>query len=132
MSEKRKPQESMQRRQQNGQQVRKPRKSTATSRVSRVSKSKKKNDNRGMIVGISLVGIMLCAILLVQTFNAYGTLSDLKKQKKELTQEYNDQLELSDELKEKEDYVKTDEYIEEMARKMGLVYPDEVIFKPED
>lgn len=113
----------MQRRQQNGQQVRKPRKSTATSRVSRVSKSKKKNDNRGMIVGISLVVIMLCAILLVQTFNAYGTLSDLKKQKKELTQEYNDQLELSDELKEKEDYVKTDEYIEEMARKMGLVYP---------
>ena len=98
MSEKRKPQESMQRRQQNGQQVRKPRKSTATSRVSRVSKSKKKNDNRGMIVGISLVVIMLCAILLVQTFNAYGTLSDLKKQKKELTQEYNDQLELSDEL----------------------------------
>lgn len=132
MSEKRKPQESMQRRQQNGQQVRKPRKSTATSRVSRVSKSKKKNDNRGMIVGISLVVIMLCSILLVQTFNAYGTLSDLKKQKKELTQEYNDQLELSDELKEKEDYVKTDEYIEEMARKMGLVYPDEVIFKPED
>ncbi len=122
----------MQRRQQNGQQVRKPRKSTATSRVSRVSKSKKRNDNRGMIVGISLVVIMFCAILLVQTFNAYGTLSDLKKQKKELTQEYNDQLELSDELKEKEDYVKTDEYVEEMARKMGLVYPDEVIFKPED
>lgn len=59
-------------------------KSTATSRVSRVSKSKKKNDNRGMIVGISLVVIMLCAILLVQTFNAYGTLSDLKKQKKNL------------------------------------------------
>ena len=132
MSEKRKPQESMQRRQQNGQQVRKPRKSAATSRVSRVSKSKKRNDNRGMIVGISLVVIMFCVILIVQTFNAYGTLSDLKKQKKELTQEYNDQLELSDELKEKEDYVKTDEYIEEMARKMGLVYPDEVIFKPED
>ena len=81
---------------------------------------------------IMLLIIVLCAILLVQTFNAYGTLSDLKKQKKELTQEYNDQLELSDELKEKEDYVKTDEYIEEMARKMGLVYPDEVIFKPED
>ena len=132
MSEKRKPQESMQRRQQNGQQVRKPRKSTATSRVSRVSTSKKRNDNRGRIVGISLVVIMFCVILIVQTFNAYGTLSDLQKQKKELTQEYNDPLELSDELKEKEDYVKTDEYIEEMARKMGLVYPDEVIFKPED
>lgn len=58
--------------------------------MSRVSKSKKKNDNRGMIVGISLVVIMLCAILLVQTFNAYGTLSDLKKQKKNITQEYND------------------------------------------
>ena len=41
-------------------------------------------------------------------------------------------LSLENELKEKEDYVKTDEYIEEMARKMGLVYPDEVIFKPED
>lgn len=85
-----------------------------------------------MIVAISMVVIMFCGILTVQTFNAHSTLSDLKKQKKELTKEYNQQLELSKELKEKEDYVQTDEYVEEMARKLGLVYPDEVIFKPEE
>jgi cell division protein FtsB len=41
-------------------------------------------------------------------------------------------LQISENLKDKEQYVHTDEYLEEMARKLGLLYPDEVIFKPED
>lgn len=132
MPERKRTQESKKSTNRNVRQTSARRKSTATSRVSRVSKSRRRNDNRGMIVAISMVVIMFCGILTVQTFNAHSTLSDLKKQKKELTKEYNQQLELSKELKEKEDYVQTDEYVEEMARKLGLVYPDEVIFKPEE
>ena len=39
----------------------------------------------------------------------------------------------SEDLKEFKKYVKTDEYVEEIARdKLGLVYKDEIIFEPED
>lgn len=108
------------------------RRSTATARVSSRSKSRRRNDNRPMILGIILVVITFCTILFGKTWSAYQTLAELNEQKKELTQEYNEQLELSEELKAKEEYVQTNEYIEEMARKMGLVYPDEVIFKPKE
>ena len=38
-----------------------------------------------------------------------------------------------EDLKEFKKYVKTDEYVEEIARdKLGLVYKDEIIFEPED
>ncbi len=37
------------------------------------------------------------------------------------------------ELEEYEEYVKTDEYVEEVAReKLGLVYKDEIIFEPDN
>ena len=62
----------------------------------------------------------------------YNTLSDLKEQEAKLQRQYKKELQLSEELKDKEAYVKTDDYIEEMARNLGLLYPNEVIFKPED
>ena len=52
-------------------------------------------------------------------------ITQLKKEKKETDKR-------AEELKEYEEYVKTDEYIEEVAReKLGLVYKDEIIFEPD-
>lgn len=52
-------------------------------------------------------------------------ITQLKKEKKEADKR-------AEELKEYEEYVKTDEYIEEVAReKLGLVYKDEIIFEPD-
>lgn len=43
------------------------------------------------------------------------------------------QLEKADDIKELSAYVQTKKYIEEMAReKLGLVYEDEIIFRPSD
>lgn len=53
-------------------------------------------------------------------------LKELEKKSRELEKE-------KEELKDFKDYVKTDEYVEEVAReKFGLVYKDEIIFEPED
>ena len=39
----------------------------------------------------------------------------------------------SKELEEKEEYMKTDEYVEDVARsQLGLVYPDEIVIKPKE
>ena len=85
-----------------------------------------------MIIMISFVVIAFCVVLGAQMIKKYNTLSDLKEQEAKLQRQYKKELQLSEELKDKEAYVKTDDYIEEMARKLGLLYPDEVIFKPED
>ena len=53
-------------------------------------------------------------------------ISELKKEKKKLKEE-------KAEIKDYESYVKTKEYTEEVARdKLGLVYPNEIIFEPND
>ena len=81
---------------------------------------------------ISFVVIAFCVVLGAQMIKKYNTLSYLKEQEAKLQRQYNKELQLSEELKDKEAYVKTDDYIEEMARNLGLLYPNEVIFKPED
>ena len=56
---------------------------------------------------------------------------DYKQQEAELKAQINEQKERSKEVKEYQKYVKTDEYIKEIAEeKLGLVDPDEIIFKP--
>ena len=61
-----------------------------------------------------------------------SSLKKLKEQESKLAQQYQQEMQISETLKDKEQYVHADEYLEEMARKLGLLYPDEVIFKPED
>ena len=102
---------------------------TATKRLSVIRK--KREQNKKMIIMISFVVIAFCVVLGAQMIKKY-TLSDLKEQEAKLQRQYKKELQLSEELKDKEAYVKTDDYIEEMARNLGLLYPNEVIFKPED
>lgn len=82
-----------------------------------------------LIIGVVAV---FSTVLVINISSARKTLSQLQDEKAKLEAEYNEQLKLSEELEKKKVYVKTNAYIEEQARKMGLIYPDEVIFKPED
>jgi hypothetical protein len=68
----------------------------------------------------------------IQLIQQCRILGELKEQESSLEKKYQKELQLSEELKEQESYVKTDDYIEEMARKLGLLYPNEVIIKPEE
>lgn len=82
-----------------------------------------------LIIGLVAV---ISIVFVVNINSSRKTLEELNEDKGRLEEKYNDQLKLAEELEEKEVYVKTNAYIEEQARKIGLVYPDEVIFKPED
>ncbi len=85
-----------------------------------------------MIISISFVVVAFCIVMGTQMFQKYSTLRKLQEQESKLEKQYQEELELSQELKDQESYVKTDDYVEEMARKLGLLYPNEVIFKPEE
>lgn len=82
-----------------------------------------------LIIGVVAV---VSIVFVVNINSSRKTLEGLKEDKAKLEEQYNKQLKLAEELEEKEVYVKTNAYIEEQARKIGLVYPDEVIFKPGD
>lgn len=81
--------------------------------------------------------ILICAILVLLT----GTLSVnavrlyqknkvYKQQEAELEAQIKEEEERSKEVEAYEEYVKTDEYIKEVAEdKLGLVDPNEIIFK---
>lgn len=82
-----------------------------------------------LIIGVVAV---FSTVIVVNIHNSSQTLRELREQESKLQIQYDEQLKLAEELEKKEVYVKTNAYIEEQARKIGLVYPDEVIFKPED
>ncbi len=95
------------------------------------AKQKKKKMNRKMIIGLSIVVAVFIFVMGVQFVQKLGILSNLKSQEAQLKDEYKKELQLSKELKEKKKFVQTDDYVEDMARKLGLLYPDEVILQPE-
>lgn len=95
------------------------------------AEGKRKKSNRKMFVAIAIVMVVFLTIMGIQIFQKIGILNGLKSQEAQLKEEYKKELQLSKELKEKKKFVQTDEYVEDMARKLGLLYPDEVILQPE-
>lgn len=99
----------------------------------RFVRRRQKKLSRATVFGIILVTAVLCGTLTYKqnTLKAQGKeyasqIKELEKQQKELQQE-------AKELEEFKEYVKTDEYAEEVARdKFGLVYKGEIIFEPEE
>ncbi len=80
--------------------------------------------------GVTGITLCLCIVLLIQTFRLYQEHQELKKTQEALLQELTEEEERTLEIEEYADYMSTLDFIEEMARrKLGLVYPDEIILK---
>lgn len=94
---------------------------------------RRKKLSRATVFGVIVLVSVLCGTLTYKqnTLKAQGKeyasqIKELEQQKKELQEEKKD-------LEEFREYVKTDEYAEEVARdKFGLVYKGEIIFEPEE
>lgn len=95
--------------------------------------SRRKRMGRFTVTGVIILALVLCSTmaykysgLKTQEKEYARQIANLKKEKKEADKR-------AEELKEYEEYVKTDEYVEEVAReKLGLVYKDEIIFEPDN
>lgn len=96
-------------------------------------KQRRKRRSKGGVIAISLVVMMLFAVI------AYKSVELREKNQAYIEREENLRKQLADEearreeLEEYEKYVQTKKYVEEVAReKLGLVYENEIIFKPEN
>lgn len=98
----------------------------------RLVRKRRKRLSPATVLGVILLVLVLCGTmtykqnaLRIQGKEYAAQLKELEKQQKELQKEAED-------LEEFREYVKTDEYAEEVAReKFGLVYKGEIIFEPE-
>lgn len=103
--------------------------------VGRQSNRKKNNKittRMGMIIVIGCLALLAVVViykaqdLKSQKQNLQVQAAELQNQLEEAKQDYK-------KLEEREKYMKTDEYVEDVARsQLGLVYPDEIVVKPEE
>lgn len=80
---------------------------------------------------ICFVLIFLSVVLGISSISLRARNENYKQQEAELEAQIKEQEERTEEIKEFEEYVQTDEYIKDVAEeKLGLVDPDEILFKP--
>ncbi len=98
----------------------------------RRSRSSRKKRSRTGKICISLMVVMLIGILSFQIVNLYHKDQAYEEQQSQLEAELEEEQQRTEDLEAEQEYVGTDEYVEDMARsKLGMVYPDEILFKEE-
>ncbi len=76
---------------------------------------------------------MLAAVLAVNSVSLYARNEVYKQQEAELKAQIKEQKARSEKVEEYREYIKTDDYIKDVAEeKLGLVDPDEILFRPEE
>ncbi len=80
---------------------------------------------------VSIVFVFLVGILLINAINLQKKKDAYKQQQEELQTQIEEQKQRAEEIKELKGYVQTEQFEKEIAEeKLGLVDPDEIIFKP--
>lgn len=105
-------------------------------RTMKDSKSKKKQNRVGSGLGTFVVVSCLVLLGVVVMYKAHDLVeqrTSLEAQAAELIGQLEQAKQEYAKLEEREKYMKSDAYIEEVAREqLGLIYPDEIIVKPDN
>lgn len=102
-------------------------------RVLPANPNKKPEKRKTGLLLVTAAVLVVCGILLHGKKELIADRNAKQIQYSELQLKYETELERSSLLSEKRAYMQTIRYIEEVAReRLGLVYEDEVIFRPED
>ena len=101
-------------------------------------KSRKRRQKRRIqkhkrsMLGISLVIVMMMAVVSINRVSLNAKEKDYQAQMAELQTQIDEEKERAEEIDQLEEYVGTDEYVEEVAKdKLGMVHENEIIFRPE-
>lgn len=93
-----------------------------------------KRQRRSSIAGLVISGIIVVIVICFFIISRMGLEAknrDYIARREQLEQMIKEQEDIQKYLEERTKYVQTKKYIEEMAKnKLGLVYPDEIIFRP--
>lgn len=94
--------------------------------------ARKRKQRTGLYLVMLVVGIFL-SFLVVEGYHLQADCQKLETEQAQLQAQKKRLQEEQEQIKKDAAYMQTDEYIEDVAReKFGLVYEDEIIFKPEN
>ena len=96
-----------------------------------MKKQKRKNrkSNTGRI-SILCIGIFLIMVFSIQMVRLYQKNQEYVKQEQALNEQVKDLKKEKEDLSEYEEYIKSDEYVEDTAKKkLGLIFDNEIIFR---
>ena len=97
-----------------------------------MSAKKRRRRNVGT-VSITIIVLAFLAVMAVQICRLKQKDSDYQLKEAELQQEKQDETQRSSELDDLEEYMKSSQYIEDVAKsKLGLTYKNEIIFKEKE
>ena len=97
-----------------------------------MSKRRKNKERRFPYSILSVLLLLICGVITLQKYELMDTVEKSQRKLDVLAKEKEDLLEEQEEISDYSAYVKTKQYIEEVAReKLGLVYEDEIVFKAE-
>lgn len=95
-------------------------------------KSKKSNNRAGKICILTIM-CMFLAVMSIQIFRLYQEDQDCIQKQNSLKAQIEEATEQQQKLASDEERTQSQEYIEEIAKsKLGLAYPNEIIFKEKD
>lgn len=95
--------------------------------------SKNKISSRIGVITVICCLALLAGVVMYKARTLETQKKELQVQAEELQEQLDDAKQKHKELEEKEEYMKTDEYVEYVARsQLGLVYPDEIVIKPKE
>lgn len=102
-----------------------------TKKKSRVRRNKRcLQTHKRSVLAISAVIVLLIAVVSVNAVTLRAKEKAYRVQEAELQEQIKEEEERASEISELEDYVNTEEYVEEVAReKLGLAHENEILFK---
>ena len=100
--------------------------------MSRKNKRNRRNRRKDRMF-ISCMVVFLVGVMSIQIVNLHKKRADYQQREVSLREDLEDETQRQKDLKKYEDYTQTQQYIEEIAkRKLGLLYPNETIFREKD
>lgn len=94
--------------------------------------TKKRKKGKLVTFGISVIVLFFVVVMAGQIKESKAELKSLERQEIKLQAQLKDERKEAEALEERKVYVQTKKYVEEVAKQIGLVYPDEIIYKPEN
>ena len=88
------------------------------------------HSNKRTMIGILAAVFMLLAVIVYQSWQMRGRIAGGNQQISQLTQQIEAEEQRTEEIREMQNYMQSDEYKEKTAKeKLGLIKDDEIIFK---
>lgn len=95
-----------------------------------MSSRRKRTQNRAGKLCISLIVIMFLTVMSVQIVKLYHKDQEYSAREQQLTEELEEETQRQADLEEYEEYTKSREYVEDVAKsRLGLVYDNQIVFK---